>query len=440
MVFSCLFLCLLTLVPAETGDSSGAFWPQWRGPHGIGVSPSANPPVRWSEDENVRWKVAVPGKGHSSPIVWGDLVFVTTSVPVPGTEEPVRVDESLPEWRRGGNTPSADIAYQLIAFDRQSGQVRWQKTARVARPHEGTHQDGSWASPSPIADSERVYAFFGSGGLYAFDFDGTPVWETDLGDMSIKMAFGEGSSPAIFDDTLVVNWDHEGQSFIVALEARTGREVWRRDRDEATSWATPLVVEQGGKAQVITSATSRIRSYALDSGQLLWEMGGMTANTIPTPVFEDGVVFATSGFRGNALLAIDLQKATRDPENVVLWRYDRDTPYVPSPLVYQGHLYFLKSNNAILSCLDAKTGGVNYGPVRVEGIDGVYASPVGAAGRVYIVGRNGTSVVLKNGPTYEVLSTNELDEKFDASPALVEGSIFLRGHGHLYCLAETAGD
>jgi outer membrane protein assembly factor BamB len=232
----------------------------------------------------------------------------------------------------------------------------------------------------------------------------------------------------------VVNWDHEGESFIAALDKRTGKERWRVPRDEKTSWSTPLIVENGGRAQVITSATSRVRSYDLATGELIWQASGMTANAIPTPVYADGLVFLTSGFRGNALMAVKLAEARGDITNspAVVWRYDRDTPYVPSPLLYGEELYFLKSNNGILSAFEAKTGKKLYGEQRLEGVPNVYASPVGAGGRIYVAGRDGGVAVVQQGPEFKLLALNRLDDGFDASPVPVDDELYLRGRKYLY--------
>ncbi len=414
---------------ALAGGPLSADWAQWRGPLATGVAPEAEPPLTWSETQNVRWKVAIPGRGHGSPVVSGDRIFVTTAV---GEGKEV-------EGQRGVQ-PAGVVRFVVLALDRATGKTVWERTVREEVPHEGTHPDGSWASASAVTDGERVFAFFGSRGLYALDFDGKPLWQKDLGDMETRRGFGEGSSPALAGDTLVVNWDHEGDSFIVALDKRTGEDRWRKGRDEVTSWATPLVVEADGSRQAIVNATGKIRSYDLATGEVLWETGGMTVNTIPSPVHADGVVYATSGFRGSALRAIRLAGANGDltGTEAILWSHDRDTPYVPSPLLYRGQIYFLKVNSGILTSLDAATGEVRFGPERLPGVDSVYASPVAAAGRVYIADRDGKTVVLAAGPKLEVLAENVLDDGFDASPALVDGEIYLRGRKHLYCIAVEA--
>jgi len=252
------------------------------------------------------------------------------------------------------------------------------------------------------------------------------------------MGFGEGSSPALYKDKIVVNWDHEGQSFIIALDKNTGKELWKKDRDEATSWATPLIVESNGKPQVITSATSQIRTYDLETGQLLWDSRGMTMNAIPSPVTAKGMVYIMSGFRGNALQAIRLSEAKGNiaGSKALVWTLDKDTPYTPSPMLYDDMLYFTRGNDGRLSCLNAGTGEAYYSLQRLDGLSGLYASPVGADGKVYIAGRNGTTLVIKHGAQFEVLSTNKLEDSFSASPVIVDNELYLRGEKYLYCIAE----
>jgi outer membrane protein assembly factor BamB len=256
----------------------------------------------------------------------------------------------------------------------------------------------------------------------------------------MRQEFGEGSTPALAGDRLVVVWDHQGESFIAAFDKRTGNELWRVPREEIDTWATPLIVPTEGRLQVVTNAMNRVRAYDLETGALIWHAAGTTMNAIPSPVHEDGVVFLTAGFRGNNLKAIRLAGAKGDLTGTssILWSMDRDTPYVPSPLVYDGHLYVLKTNSGILSVFDAKSGKPHYQLQRLDGVPNVFASPVGAAGRVYIPGREGSTLVIRNGPTYEVLARNDLDDGFDASPALVDGEIYMRGLTYLYCIATPA--
>lgn len=435
-----LFLsaCAAHPVAAQTPPDTERFWPQWRGPHGTGAAPHADPPTTWSESSNVRWKAEIPGLGSATPVIWGDRVFVLTAVSV--GDEVSSSDGVFSRLRRrfmGGTGASRVQQFVVMALDRRDGHVVWERVTHEELPHEGRHQTGTWASPSAVTDGEVLCAFFGSRGLSCYDLDGTPLWETDLGDMRIRMGFGEGASPVLYEDRLIVLWDHEGDSFIVSFDKRTGREQWRTPRDEMTSWTTPLVVEVEDGAQVVTSATGAVRAYDVATGRLVWEDEGVTLNAIPSPVSADGVVFVTSGFRGNRLAAIDLALARGDiaGTDAVRWSVDRDTPYVPSPVVHDGLLYLLKSNSGILSSFDTDTGARHYGPERLPGIRSVYASPVVADDRLYVTSREGTTVVLRTGPVLEILATNTLDDQFDASPAVVGGELYLRGARALYCIA-----
>ena len=423
---------------AQSPSGSDGFWPEWRGPLGTGVAPHGDPPVSWDESTNVRWKVETPGLGSATPVIWGDRLFLVTAVPV--GQEVGSSGGLFTRFRRRimGSTGASQVQrFVVMALDRRDGRVIWERVAREELPHEGMHQTGTWASPSAVTDGEVVCAFFGSRGLYCYDLDGRPLWETDLGDMRIRLGFGEGASPTLYRDLLVVLWDHEGESFIVAFDKRTGRERWRTPRDEMTSWSTPLVVEVEDGAQVVTSATGAVRAYDVETGRLVWQDEGVTMNAIPSPVAADGVVFVTSGYRGNRLAAIDLTAARGDISGsaAVLWSVDRDTPYVPSPVLHDGRLYLIKSNSGILTSLEAGTGRIVYGPERLPGVRSVYASPVVANDRVYVTSREGTTLVLRAGPDFEVLATNVLDDGFDASPAIVDGEIYLRGRRFLYCIA-----
>jgi outer membrane protein assembly factor BamB len=429
--------------PSETPPvRASTYWPQWRGPLATGVAPDADPPVEWSEEKNVRWKAPVPGRGHSSPVVWKDRVFLTTAVETDRkvAEETVKgVEEATPGFHREkAHMPRKVLRFVVMALRRGDGSLLWERTVCEEAPHQATHAEGSWASGSPSTDGEHVYVYFGSHGLYCLDVDGNPGWEKRLGRFNMKANFGEGTSPALCGDTLILSQDHEGESFIVALDKRTGEEKWKNARDERSSWSTPLVVEHDGRRQAVVSATNRIRGYDAASGALLWEIGGMTGNVIPCPVAGDGIVFCMSGFRGSALVAVRLASAegdvTGEPE-AVAWESRKDTSYAPSPLLYDGLLYYLKGNGGVLTCAEAATGDVHYGRQRLEDVGAVFSSPVGAAGRVYVTGKNGLTVVVKHGRTFEVLARNRLDDGFTASAAPVGRELYLRGYGSLYCIA-----
>lgn len=437
-------------ISAATPDGYSRNWPAWRGPLATGVAPHAQPPVTWAEDKNIKWKVAIPGRGTASPVIWGDQVFILTAIPVEsaaGTDATKPAEGARPDGggqRRGGGgggggKPTIQQKFTILSLDRATGKVRWEKTARTQLPHEGHHKDHGFASGSPVTDGEVLIASFGSYGIFAYDLTGKLLWEKDLGDMQTRNGFGEGSSPALDGDTVVVLWDHEGEDFIVALHKRTGKEIWRQKRDEPTGWCTPLIVSHGGRKQVVVNGTNKARGYDLATGEPLWECGGQTVNAIPTAVADAERVYVMSGFRGAACTAITLgRKGDLTGSDAVVWSLNKGTPYAPSPLLSNGRLYFHAGNNAQLSIYDAKAGKVELDTARLNGLTGVYASPVAAAGRVYLVGRDGGMLVIKDGPALEILATNKLDDGFDASPALVGTDLFLRGREYLYCITESA--
>jgi outer membrane protein assembly factor BamB len=435
---------LLAAVAAHDARAGSAddYWPMWRGPRASGVSPTGKPPLQWSETQNVRWKVAVPGAGTSSPIVWGDRIFFLTAIETDreGTPEPPNgsgAAASAPAPFHGGRAPKNIYKFDIVCLDRATGRTLWQKTAREEVPHEGHHPNHGFASYSPVTDGTCVWAAFGSRGVHCYSLDGEHKWSRDLGRMTTKLMFGEGSSPALAGDALIVVMDHEAGSFIHALDKTTGQTLWKQARDEDTAWATPVVAEVDGKMQVIVSATKRIRSYDVRTGDLIWQCGGQTENVIPSPVVAGGLVFCTSGFRGSELQAIELgHTGDLTGTSAVRWQVNKATPYVPSPILYGDYLYVCSMNRAAISCYHAATGKLNFVEEHLDAVQEIFASPVGAAGRVYFVGRKGTTEVIRNANKLEILATNTLDDEFDASPAIAGGDLFLKGKRHLYCIHE----
>ena len=427
---------------AETFDDMSANnWHAWRGPLQTGVAPLADPPTLWDADgTNIRWKTPIPGRGHSTPIVWNDRIYLTTAIPF-GDALPPKPSTAP------GNHDNLAVTHRhkfvALAINRADGKIVWQQTLREALPVEQGHRTASLASSSPVTDGKHLYVLFGSFGLYCLDLDGNVVWKKDFGRMDTLHGHGEGASPALHGNTLVVNWDHEGQSFAVALDKRTGDEIWKVKRKEVTSWATPIVVpsEPGGRAHntVIISGTSRIRGYDLLTGKVLWECGGLSSNIVASPVYGDGMVFAGSSYDKRALLAIRLEGASGDITGTdhIVWNRLRGTPYVPSPLLYDGALYFLTHYQGILSRLDAKTGEDSPGAIRLEGLTNIYASPVAAAGRVYVTDLDGTTAVLSAGDIPRQLALNRLNDPISASPAIAGREMFLRGEKFLYCVAQN---
>jgi len=472
-----LFAFALTLTALADTSETGRNWPQWRGPLATGLAPEADPPLEWSETKNVKWKVPIPGTGSSTPVVWGARVFVLTAVRAetksadtktgaakptdPGSVESTAPRENGPPHEAGppggpggprgpggpggprggfgrGEKPTEPYQFVVLCLDRATGKVLWQKVAREEVPHEGIQPNNSYASASPLTDGQVVLAFFGSRGLHCFDLDGNLKWSKDFGRMQTRMGFGEGASPALHDQTVIVNWDDETDNdFIVALDKRDGKQLWKIPRHEDTGWSTPLIVDHDGKAQAVVNATGKVRSYDVQTGREIWSCAGQTANAIPSPVADAETVYCTSGFRGTALYAIKLS-ANGDvaDTDAVRWTHNKGTPYVPSPLLVGDLLYFVSGNNGILTCLNTKTGEPNYEQERLEEAREVYASPVAAKDRVYVLARDGKCIVLKKGPKLEILATNKVDDKTDASIALAGKDLFIRGKQNIYCIAE----
>ncbi len=422
--FCLLFLSFgLLMPPALAGN-----WGHWRG-DGNGVATDADPPVKWSSSENVKWKVPIPGYGSGSPVVWGDRVFVVSGVPATdGSGGRVRSRASQQQ----------PLAFTLFCLDRATGQLQWKRVAVVATPHEGTHDTNNFAAASPCTDGQHVYAHFGSRGLYCYTMDGELVWKRDdLGKMQTRNTFGEGSSPTIEGGKILVPWDHEGPSALYALDKLTGETIWKVERDEPTCWATPLVVETSEGKQVVMNGQNYARAYDLETGEELWRCGGQTERPVASAVSGDGLVFVGSGFRGAFLGAFRPEgRGDLEGSEAVVWSVDRDTPDIASPLLSSGRLYYYKAKSGVISCVDANTGKVHFGPTRVEGLGTIYASPIAAGGRVYLTDRAGTTVVIRDDEDYEVLASNSVGETVDATPAPVDDELFIRGERHLFCIAE----
>ncbi len=440
VVLTLPFMFCYTVVASLASDADS--WPYWRGPAADGMA-VGDAPLKWNDTDNVRWKTAIPGKGNSSPVIWGDKIFLTTAIPTGLlAKTDAAAAPSAQEGRRGrsfGDTgPQPEQKFDVLCLDRKTGKVLWQKTAKVATPHEGFHGTyGSFASNSPVTDGKRLYAFFGSRGVYAYDLDGNLLWAKDFGLMRIKMAFGEGTAPVLHGDRLILNFDHEGGSFLVMLDAATGKEIWKVDRDEITSWAAPLVVEYKGKKQIVTAATKKVRSYDFATGALVWECSGLGSNVIPQPVIQDDLVLVMSGHRDPKLMAIRLgREGDLTGTDAIVWSQTRGNSYTPSPVLDDNKLYVL-TDNGFVSCYNARTGEPYYQQTRLPKAYNFKSSPIGANGKLYLASENDDVIVLRMSEKFEVLATNTIpDSVFIATPAIAGGEIFLRSQSHLYCISE----
>jgi len=465
----CLLAWLAVSSVASAADrtpTSSRNWPQWRGPMANGVAPEgSNPPLEWSEEKNIRWKIQVPGESTATPILWEDQVIIVSAVKTDREgkpEEPVAPPPAKPAedakgddgkdgksgegkpkgnsaFRNAFNIKGPTVYYQFVtaSYDRKTGKKQWEHVAKEAVPHEGHHPDGSFASASPMTDGKQIYVSFGSRGVYCYDLAGNQKWSRDLGRMKIFNTFGEGSSPVAYGDAVIVNWDHQGGSFIVCLDAATGEIRWKVDREESSTWATPLIVPFDGKVQVIVNGARRVRSYDLKTGEVIWACGGQAPSAIPCPVTDGKRAFVMTGYMGNALFAIPLNSVgdITGMDDKIAWKRNKPgTPYVPSPILYGDLLFFTGGNKGLLSCINAETGEALIDRQRVQGIENIYASPVGASDHIYFTSREGNTVVIKRTGELEILATNKLDDRFDASAAISGNQIFLRGRDNLYCI------
>lgn len=452
-----LVVALISILPLSFSTASRADenWGFWRGPDSSGAAPdNATPPSEWSESKNLKWKVEIPGEGSGTPVIWGDRVFVQTAVMAGEDSSPApEAGDTAPSDRRnrgpgskgkgkgkggpGGRPRLERHQFVLLCLDRRNGDILWQQTAVEEVPHEGHHQTHAFGSHSPVTDGKQVIGFFGSRGIFCYDLDGNLKWKRDLGDMTMRAGFGEGNSAAIHGETLIVPWDHEGDSALHALNVATGEPIWTAARpDEPTNWGSPLILEHGGATQVVITGDTAVRGYDFATGKELWRCGGQTTRPVASPVTDGQTVYVGSGFRGSYLAAIQLgNEGDLTGTNAIAWDIDRNTPDIASPLLSNGRLYFLSAKSAIVTCVDAATGKPLWGPERIPGLGEVYASLASANGNVYLVGREGTTVVFKEADQFEIVATNRLDDPIDGSPVFSGKDLLLRGKHFLYCLA-----
>lgn len=447
----CLAFLFTAILSVIAQAQTAAHWPQWRGPFFNGMA-RGDGPKTWSDTTNVKWKTEIPGRGHSTPAIWGDRIFITTAIPTgkppaapptTGTPQSNHVQGGERGGQRGpggGAGPLVEHRFEVLCLDRKTGKILWQRTAKTATPHEGYHRAyGSFASNSPVTDGKYVYASFGSRGIYAYDFNGKLIWEKDPGvQMKMRLAFGEGTAPLLAGDRLFLVFDHEaGSSFILALDKRNGKELWRETRDERSSWSTPLAIENGGRTEIVVSATNKVRSYDAETGKVLWESAGLGANVIPVPAYQNGMVYVMSGYRDPKLMAIKLGKqGDLTGSDAIVWSHTRGLAYTASPVLHDNKLYVV-TDNGMVTAFNATSGEPYYVQTRLPKAYNLKASPVGANGKLYVATEDGDVVVLKMGEKFEVIATNHLtDQIFIATPVIAAGELYLRGQNTLFCISE----
>jgi len=430
-----VFSSVLLFAGTTFGDVPEGNWPSWRGVDGTGVVSEGNPPTEWSETKNVKWKTKLPGEGQSTPIIWGDKIFAQQAISI-------GVDRGEIKSAFGGGAPPSKritVPYKFVVFclSRETGDILWETEVVKAQPHEGYHPSASLAPYTPVTDGKHVWASFGSRGIYCLDFDGNVVWQQDADPMRMAGKYGEGSSPVLVDNAVVVLADHEGQSKITAYEKNTGNILWQNERREISSWGTPISTKINGRTEIITSASNAIRSYNLADGSVIWQCSGLTNCAAASPVIADGIAYFSTGFRGISTIAIELgHEGDLTDTDAVRWSSRRVGTNVPSPLVYDNRLYVFRGYSPNLSSFDATTGEEIMPRERLSGLKEVYASPLAVNGNIYICSRNGATAVLKSGDTIDVVAVNQLDETLDGSPVVIGDTLFLRGRSHIYCIAE----
>lgn len=471
-------------VVAITGFLIGATalaadWTQFRGPGGAGVATDDKLPTEWDKTKNVAWKAEVPGVAWSSPIVVGDKVILTTAVtenqkkPAPGGFGGGFGKGGGGKGGGGfgkggfggGKPPDAVYKFEIVCLDRATGKPVWSKTAAEKKPLIAAGMGNSFASETPVSDGERVYAYFGAHGLYCFDLAGKKLWDKDLGAYQMQMGFGSGSSPVLDGDRIFIKCDNEEKSFLIALDKKDGKELWKKGRTEKTSWATPVVWKNKARTEVVCLASSRVRSYDPANGDVLWEMtwtasgggkggpgggfpggggrGGSGGYGAASPASNDEmIVFGSAGpFGASPLFAVkagakgDITlKGDATSGDHVLWSAKGMTPSIASPLLYDGHVYTLEQRGGMISCIDARTGKAAYTKERLDRARGFTSSPWAADGKVYCLDASGQTFVVKAGPKFELLGTNPIGEMCWASAAVADGKVFLRGVDHLFCI------
>jgi outer membrane protein assembly factor BamB len=425
-----------SLLIATAGASGGANWPQWRGPSGQGTSAEKNLPVDWSPTKNIKWKTAIAGRGHSSPIVWGNKIFLTTAVEgaiVPGAKAVTHIDDGKEYVHPDSVGADHKHSFKVICVDRDTGKILWEQTAFEGTPYDNRHRKASYAASTPTTDGHYVYAFFGTEGLFAYDLNGKLAWQANLGKLG-TYGMGVGTSPILFKNLLILQCDEEAgaASFIVALDKTSGKEVWRTPRKVQAGWATPLLVTAANHAEIITTGNEAVIAYDPATGKELWRHKGVESNAIPSPVANSEMVFISAGFPAKIAMAIKLG-ASGDLKDSVVWQYAKGTAYVPSPILYGDYLY-LTTDRGILTCLDARTGEVKYEGGRVPVPATFTASPVAFDGKILLTSEDGDTFIVKAGPKHEIVGTSSVGEPVYASPAVADGRIIIRGERNLFAI------
>ncbi|MCC6490191.1 MAG: PQQ-binding-like beta-propeller repeat protein [Candidatus Hydrogenedentes bacterium] len=443
---SALVLCVLSLLTFAHCACADANWPQFRGPDARGVAEGNGLPDRWSATENVAWKADIPGRGWSSPIVWGSRVFLTTVVNQGQSEAPKK------GLYLGGNrkdAPESIHQWKVLCLDLETGQVVWERQVHEGKPPSSTHIKNSYASETPVTDGERVYAYFGNVGVWCFDFEGNQVWSKEIAPHKTSSGWGTASSPVLHENRLYIQNDNEEDSYLLACDKLTGEEVWRVPREEDGNWCTPFIWTNEQRTEIVASGSKMVRSYDLE-GNVLWSLQGMSGITIATPYACDGLLYISSGYvmdKKRPVYAIrpgasgDISLTEGQTSNQwIAWSLPQAAPYNPSTLVYEELLYVLYDYESI-ACFNARDGAVVYAAQKLPEGRSFTASPWACGDKVFCLNEDGITFVIKAGSTFEVLGTNPLeeDDMVLATPAIAGDRLLIRTSARLYCIRNSAG-
>ena len=423
-------VCLLFTVSAAAGEN----WPQWRGPGGQGVSSETRVPADWGPDRNIAWKAALPGTGQSSPVVWGNRIFLTSAIEgevVPGAKPVEHLMEGKPWVHPESVAGDRRHTLKVVAVDATSGKIVWDQTAYDGPVHDARHRRSSFAAPTPATDGALVFAYFGPEGLYAYDTSGKAIWKAV--EKFATLGLGTGTSPVLYRNLVIVQRDEDNgdNSTIVAYEKSTGTEAWRVKRPVQISWSTPALVRAQGRDELVTNGTELIIAYDPATGKELWRTKGVESNAIHTPLVGHGLVILTAGYPAKKVIA--LRPGAVPDDKRVAWEYAKGTGYVLSNILYGDYLY-LFTDSGIVTCLEPKTGSVKYEGGRLPGPAKFMGSPVAFDGFVAMTSDEGNTYMLKAGPAHEIVRTNAVDEPVYASPAISNGRIYIRGEKHLFAI------
>lgn len=436
-IIPALFLTLIALNTCFASDN----WPQFRGPKSMGVADDPKLPDTWSATENVSWKTEIPGVGWSSPVVWNNKIFVTSVISKGEIEAPKK------GLYFGGERKASTDEHRWMVYcvDWKTGKILWEREAFKGVPPSSRHLKNSYASETPVTDGERVYVYFGNVGLFCYDMDGKPLWDKRWGPFKTRYGWGTAASPVLHKDRIYVVNDNDDQSFIIALDKKTGNQIWRVDREEGSNWATPYIWENELRTEIVTPGTKKVRSYDLN-GKLLWELVGMSSISIPTPFSKFGLVYITSGYvmdpvrpvyaiRPGAAGDISLKEGERGNQHIA-WFQPQAGPYNPTPVIY-GDNYYTLLDRGFFTAHDAKTGKEIYGKQRIDAAAGAFtSSPWAYNGKIFCLSEDGDTYVIQAGPEYKLVGKNSLGEMCMATPAIAQGSLIIRTAARLYRISK----